>query len=74
MPQALPISSLPLLSRMRPPRLHLRETSPLIFRTPYKTSAWVDAEQVDAAVAGDGLGQHLLVGCLDKFADQVAGV
>ena len=33
----------------------------------------VDAEQVDAAVAGDGLGQDLLVGGLDQLVDQLRG-
>jgi hypothetical protein len=31
----------------------------------------VDAEQVDAAVAGDGLGQLLVVGGLDELVDEL---
>lgn len=33
-------------------------------------SQLVDAEQVDSAVAGDGFGEHLLVGGLDEFGGQ----
>ena len=33
----------------------------------------VDAEQVDAAVAGDGLGQLRVVGGLDELVDQLGG-
>ena len=33
----------------------------------------VDAEQVDAAVAGDGLGELLVVGGLDELVDQLGG-
>ncbi|WP_435054284.1 hypothetical protein [Nonomuraea angiospora] len=31
----------------------------------------INAKQIDAAVAGDGLGQHLLVGGLDQLVDQL---
>ena len=30
----------------------------------------VDAEQIDAAVAGDGLGQHLVIGCFAQLVGQ----
>ena len=33
----------------------------------------VDAQQVHAPVAGDGLGEHLLVGCFDEFVDEFRG-
>ena len=33
----------------------------------------VDAEQIDAAVAGDGLGELFLVGGFDEFVDQFRG-
>jgi hypothetical protein len=32
---------------------------------------FVDAKQVDAAVAGDDLGENLLVGGLNEFIDQL---
>lgn len=31
----------------------------------------VDAEEVEAAVVGDGLGELLLIGGLDEFVDQL---
>ncbi len=39
----------------------------------FHVAQFVDAEQVDSAVAGDGLGQLLVVGGLDEFVDQFRG-
>ena len=39
----------------------------------FHVAEFVDAEQVDAAVAGDGLGQLLLVGGLDQLVDELGG-
>ena len=39
----------------------------------FHVAQFVQAEQVDAAVAGDGLGQLLVVGGLDELVDQFGG-
>src|SRR5205814_9692748 len=39
----------------------------------FEVAQLVQAEQVDAAVAGDGLGQVPVVGGLDQFVDQCCG-
>ena len=36
----------------------------------FPVSEFVDAQQVDPSVAGDGLGEGFVVFCLDKFVDQ----
>ena len=39
----------------------------------FHVAEFVDAEQIDPAVTGDGLGQDHLVGGLDQFVDQLRG-
>jgi hypothetical protein len=39
----------------------------------FEVGQLIDAEQVDASVAGDGLGELFLVGGLDQFVDEFGG-
>jgi hypothetical protein len=39
----------------------------------FHISQFVDAEQIDAAVAGDGLVERQFVGGLDEFVDELGG-
>jgi hypothetical protein len=45
----------------------------ILVRPPIEIAQFVDAEQVDASVAGDGLGQLFLVGGLDELVDGLRG-